>query len=112
MRRGDVVLIDWQFSDRTGSKLRPGIVVQADFLNTMIGDTVLVQVTGKTRAAATEVLLDPTVETAAGLRMVSYAVCNNLLTADQSLLVRYMGQLSGPAMQKIETKIKLALELP
>jgi len=32
MNRGEVVLVDWQFSDRTGSKLRPAVVMQADFL--------------------------------------------------------------------------------
>lgn len=39
MRRGDVVEIDWQFSDLTGSKLRPAVVVQADFLDGLIDDT-------------------------------------------------------------------------
>jgi mRNA-degrading endonuclease toxin of MazEF toxin-antitoxin module len=45
MNRGDVVLVDWPYSDRTGSKLRPAVVVQADFLNGVIDDTVLVQIT-------------------------------------------------------------------
>lgn len=33
MKRGDVVLVDWPFSDRTGSKLCTAVVVRADFLN-------------------------------------------------------------------------------
>jgi mRNA-degrading endonuclease toxin of MazEF toxin-antitoxin module len=41
MKRGEVVLVDGPFSDRTGSKLRPAVVVQADFLNGLIDDTVL-----------------------------------------------------------------------
>jgi len=57
MKRADIVLVDWPFSDRTGSKLRPAVVVQADFLNRLIADTVLVQITGKTRGAVTEVPL-------------------------------------------------------
>jgi mRNA interferase MazF len=112
MRRGDVVLINWPFSDRTGSKLRPAVVVQADFLNGLISDTVLVQITGRTRKAVTEVLLDPAVETASGLRTISYAICNNFQTADQRLVHRHMGQLSPSAIGNIEGKIKLALELP
>jgi mRNA-degrading endonuclease toxin of MazEF toxin-antitoxin module len=112
MTRGDVVLIDWQFSDRGGSKLRPGVVVQADFLNARIRDTVLVQITGTTRRAVTEVILDPAIETTSGLRTVSYDVCNNLLTTDQSLAVRHMGTLSVAALRQIEAKIKTALELP
>jgi mRNA-degrading endonuclease toxin of MazEF toxin-antitoxin module len=88
MRRGDVVLVDWIYSDRAGSKLRPAVVVQSDALNTIIPDTVLVAITGKSRAAATEVMLDPTQEPQAGLTRVSFAVCNNLMTLDQSLIHR------------------------
>lgn len=47
MNRGDVVLVDWPYSDRTGSKLRPAVVVQADFLIGLIDDTILVQITTK-----------------------------------------------------------------
>ena len=46
MNRGEFVQVDWPFSDRTGSKTRPAVVVQADFLNGLIDDTVLVQITG------------------------------------------------------------------
>jgi hypothetical protein len=47
MRRGNVVEINWHFSDRTGSKVRPAVVVQADFLETLIDDTILVKFTGR-----------------------------------------------------------------
>jgi mRNA-degrading endonuclease toxin of MazEF toxin-antitoxin module len=46
MNRGDVVELDWPFSDRTGSKTRPAVVVQADFLNGIIDDTIFVHITG------------------------------------------------------------------
>jgi mRNA interferase MazF len=112
MKRGEVVLVDWHFSDLKGSKLRPAVVVQADFLNALIADTVLVQVTGKTRRAATEVLLDPVAEPSSGLTKTSYAVCNNFLTAAQARVHARLGELSAAAMKEIEEKIKIALELP
>lgn len=31
MRRGEVVEVDWTYSDLTGSKVRPAVIVQADF---------------------------------------------------------------------------------
>ena len=65
MNRGEVVEVDWPFSDRTGSKSRPAVVVQADFLNGLIDDTVLVQVTGTRHGLpGTEVEIDPSVEAA------------------------------------------------
>jgi mRNA interferase MazF len=112
MRRGEVFLVPWPFSDFKGRKLRPAVVIQADFLNRLISDSVLIQITGTSRQAVTEVLLDPAVETTSGLRFVFYAVCNNFLTLDQQLIVRRMGELSAAAIQKIEDRLKAALDLP
>ena len=112
MKRGDVVLVDWLFSDRTGSKLRPAVVVQADFLNQRIADTVLVSITTQGRSSVTEVLLDPAKERASGLTRVSYAVCNNFQTLDRALIHSRRGELSAAAVQEIERKIKAALALP
>ena len=70
MNRGEVVEVDWPFSDRTGSKTRPAVIVQADFLNGLI-DTVLVQITGTRHGIpGTEVLLDSAVEVTSGLSKV------------------------------------------
>ena len=50
VRRGEVVRVDWPYSDRTGSKVRPALVVQADTLNGLIADTVLVLISRTQRA--------------------------------------------------------------
>src|SRR5438132_11515036 len=110
MNRGDVVLVDWPFSDRTGSKLRPAVVVQADYLNGMIDDTVLVQITSKGHGIpGTEVTLDPAVETSSGLLHISYAFCPNLMTADQALIDQTIGTLSDAAMIEIDRCLNATL---
>jgi len=113
VRRGEVVRVEWPFSDRTGSKVRPAVVVQDDSLNRMIADTVLVPISRTRRAVgSTEVLIDPSVETAAGLRFPSVASCNNFLAIDQGLIVQKVGRLSASAMQRIDACLKTALGLP
>ncbi len=113
MNRADVVLIDWPYSDGTGSKLRPAVVVQADFLNGLIDDTVLVQITSKGHGIpGTEVVLDPAVETGSGLLHLSYVFCPNLLTTDQALVDQVIGRISDAAVQEIERCLKATLELP
>ncbi|MHB1424969.1 MAG: type II toxin-antitoxin system PemK/MazF family toxin [Gemmataceae bacterium] len=73
--RGEVVMVNWPFSDRTGTKVRPAVVVQTDALNGLIDDTVLVSITRRSRGApAVEVVLDPAVETTSGLPHLSVAV--------------------------------------
>jgi mRNA-degrading endonuclease toxin of MazEF toxin-antitoxin module len=112
MTRGEVVEVDWPFSDRTGSKTRPAVVVQADFLNGVIDDTVLVQVTGTRHGLpGTEVAIDPSVETASGLTKVCYASCTNVLTLDQSLVLRAVGVVSAAVLQQIEGCLKTVLEI-
>ncbi len=113
MNRGDVVLVDWPYSDRTGSKLRPAVVVQADFLNGLIDDTVLVQITSTLHGIpGTEVTLDPAQETTSGLLHVSIASCMNLLTADPGFIDQRIGYLSDAAMEKISRCLEKVMELP
>jgi mRNA-degrading endonuclease toxin of MazEF toxin-antitoxin module len=60
MNRGEVVQISWPFSDLSGIKRRPAVVVQADYLNGLIDDTILVKITGsRFGIPGTEVELDP-----------------------------------------------------
>src|SRR6185369_8371010 len=106
MTRGDVVLVDWTYSDRTGSKLRPAVVVQADFLNQFIDDTVLVAITTTARhVPGTEVFLDPAIETSSGLHAVCVASCTNFLTIDQALVDHTIGLLSDAAMVQITAQL-------
>lgn len=111
-RRGDVVRVDWPYSDRTGTKVRPALVIQADALNGLIADTVLLLISRTYRAlGTTEVAIDPTTESGSGLRFPSVVSCNNLLTIDQGLIVRSIGRLSSTIMQQIDDRLKTSLGL-
>jgi mRNA interferase MazF len=112
MNRGDVVKVDWQYSDLSGSKIRPAVVVQADFLNGLIDDTVLVQITSSQFGIPnTEVVLDPAVETLSGLSKKCVANCMNFMTADQLMVLATIGVLSEAAMKQIELCLKSVLDL-
>ena len=87
-------------------------IVQADYLNGLIDDTVLVQVTSKGHGIpGTEVVLDPAVETHSGLLHVSYVFCPNLLTTEQAQIDQTIGHLSDAAMREIDRCLKATLEL-
>jgi len=113
MRRGDVVEVDWQFSDLTGSKVRPAVLVQADYLTGLVDDTILVKITSQRFGIpGTEVEIDPTIETASGLSRLCYASCKDMLTRDQTLILRTVGVLSDTKMRQIDDCLKKVLELP
>jgi mRNA interferase MazF len=113
MNRGDVVEVDWPYTDLSGSKTRPAVVVQANFLNSLIDDTILVQITSKQHGIpGTEVLLDPAVEAAGGLSKVCVASCINVMTFEQARVLRRVGCLSDAAMRQVEACLKVVLEIP
>jgi mRNA interferase MazF len=113
MKRGEVVEVDWPFTDLTGSKRRPAVVVQADYLNGLIDDTIYVKIQGSPYGApGTEVQVDPAVETSSGLSKVCYASCKDILTRDQSLILGTVGILSDAIMLQIDACLKQVLGIP
>lgn len=112
--RGDVVLVDYPFSDRTGSKVRPALVVQADSLNRRIDDTILASISRSIhRASPTQLFIDLATPdgAATGLRQNSMVQCENLLTYDTRLVITKIGSLPSSLMQRVGECLKAALEL-
>ena len=116
VRRGDVVLVDYLFSDRTGSKVRPCLVVQNDRDNQRLDDTIVVAISSNTARATAE----PTqfvIEVAtpsgrqSGLLFDSSVQCENLVTIDCQFVIRKIGTLPAAAMSQVNGCLKAALEL-
>jgi mRNA interferase MazF len=114
--RGSIVMVDFPYSDRTGSTVRPALVVQDDGLNRQLDDTILAMITSSRRrmiGAATQLLIERSHPdfTASGLRLDSVIQCENLVTIDQALILRVIGSLSAATMQEIDICLKIALAI-
>lgn len=114
VQRGDTVLVDFPYSDQTGRKVRPALVVQADVLNQRLDDTILALITSSQRrriGVATQFEIDITTTEGqqTGLRLNSVVQCENLITYDQTFILRVLGHLSASAMQQIDVCLKAAL---
>lgn len=112
--RGDVVLVDYPFSDRTGSKVRPCVVVQCDSNNARLDDTIVALMTSTTRhvlGSSTEfVILSQTADGRhAGLLTDSAIQCQNLLTVDRRFIRRRVGSIPPHLMGQIDDCLKSAL---
>jgi mRNA interferase MazF len=117
VKRGEVVMVNWIYSDQTGSKRRPALVVQADTFNQALDDTILALITGSARrrvGASTQLDIDINTPDGqkTGLIFDSIVQCENLVTIDQNLIYRMRGTFSAALMQKIDACLKAALELP
>jgi mRNA interferase MazF len=114
LRRGDIVLADLPFSDASGSKVRPALVVQNDANNRRLDDVILALVTSATHRAVTEptqLLIDITTTDGrqSGLLHSSAVKCEHLLTLHQKLVKRVVGRLSDASMKEIDACLRVAL---
>lgn len=107
-QRGDIVIVEYPYSDRTGSKKRPALVVQDDRWNLALDDTLLCMISTSHRrmkaAPATQFYIPFTPQTSAltGLRADSVVQCENILTLDQSLVGSKIGRLDDDSMTQID----------
>ena len=114
--RGDVVLVDYPFSDRTGSKVRPCLVVQVDRNNLRLDDTIVVTISSRTRFVdrePTQLLIDISSSEGkqSGLLANSAVLCENILTVDTGYIHRRIGRLSQELMILVDRCLKEALNL-
>jgi mRNA interferase MazF len=118
MKRGDVVIVDWPLFRPAGAKMkpRPALVVQNDKDNARLTNTILAMITSVTHRSAepTQVLIDITTPDGknTGLRQDSVVNGVNLLTVEQSRILRVIGRLSTNLVLKVNDCLKAALELP
>ncbi len=114
-RRGEVVLVDYPYSD-DGSKIRPALVVQNDRDNARLAKTIIVMITGNLRRAGdpSHLLVDPATPDGAGsgLNGRSLVSCNNVFTIDQTDIIRTLGRLPAVTMQRVNGCLKAALGIP
>lgn len=115
MKRGDIVLIDFPYTDGLQIKRRPALVVQNDIENKKLLDTVVVLITGNTNYVQepAQHLVDPHTSTgkSSGLHGPSSIVCHRLFTMRQSLLQIKLGNLSVKDMQAVDTCLQYVLNL-
>jgi mRNA interferase MazF len=110
LRRGDIVLVAFPYSDGTRGKVRPALVVQSDRNNRRLKDTVVAMITGNTRFAGTE----PTqflIDQKSGVHGPSAVRCESLCKVAQSSILRTLGGLTSEQMTGVDACLRHALEL-
>ena len=99
--RGDLVVVTFPFSDLSGSKLRPALVVGVAGR----GDFILCQLTSK-NYNSDGIEIDPTADVSSGkLRGTSYARPLKLFTAHKRLIKSVIGKLSNEKLDLVTGKV-------
>ncbi len=109
--RGDIVIVDFPFSDASRAKRRPALVVAADGVSSV--NTIIALITSNTqRTGATRLIIDPALETGSGLLAISAGACESLFSLHQRLVIKRIGSLSSATMAQIDGCLRTALGLP
>jgi mRNA interferase MazF len=112
--RGDVVLLDFPFSDASGGKVRPAVVVQNDTHNRRMMATIVVLVTKTThrvRREPTQFLIPANSPEgkSAGLHFDSAVACTNLYTVHEDFVHYRIGRLPNSLTTTLDGCLKAAL---
>lgn len=105
MAKGDIVLITFPFTDLSGTKLRPAVV-----LIDSPDDLTVCFITTQTQwQENNDLLISPT--TTNGLKKVSLIRINKIATLDKSLAKGFLGKLDLPETAALNSSLRLALQL-
>jgi mRNA interferase MazF len=109
-QRGDVVLVPFDFSDRSGTKWRPAVVISADQYNRGSPDLLIASVTGNL-AALPHVGDHEIVDwERAGLLRPSLAQ-TKIATIEASTIGRRLGRLTPTDLAAVERGLRASLAL-
>jgi mRNA-degrading endonuclease toxin of MazEF toxin-antitoxin module len=114
--RGDVILVNYPFASGTGSKVRPAVVIQRNRNNSRLDNTIIAQLTSRTRHARTEptqLLIEAASAASqqAGLLIASPLSCENVYTVRQDIIARKIGTLPTSVMLQVAACLKASLDL-
>jgi mRNA interferase MazF len=105
MAKGDIVLITFPFTDLSGTKLRPAVVLA----ETPLDITVCFITTQIQWQESFDVMLTPSSQN--GLRKTSILRVGKIATLDRSLAKGLLGTLNATELALLNTKLKELLQL-
>lgn len=109
-RRGDVVLVSFPFSDASGQKERPAIVISTDDYHEEWNEVLVVAVTSRPPKSLRKTDYELQDWQSAGLTKPSW-VRSHLATVHFRLITRKIGTLSRRDLSGVENCLRVALGL-
>ena len=107
--RSDVILVSFIFSDESGERRRPAVIVSSDAYHQSRQEAIIAAITSRTdRILAGDYLISDW--QGAGLLFPSVAT-GIIRTIKQGMIAKKFGTMPRPDMQAIEDKLRDALEL-
>lgn len=114
MKKGDIVLIEYPFTDLSSTKLRPAVVVSSDKFTNQGEDAIFVCISSQPKNAQTFDLLfnssDPEFFES-GLKKTSLIRIGKIICLSKNLASRLLGKAGPNTMARIRGKLINILDL-
>ncbi|MFH0869210.1 MAG: type II toxin-antitoxin system PemK/MazF family toxin [archaeon] len=96
----EIVLVPFPFSDQTGNKVRPALVLSKDSFNSKSKDTIICGITSNLSKDFYSVLISPK-DLEEGRIETSIAKVENLAKIEQRLVIKKIGKLNTAKFEQI-----------
>jgi mRNA interferase MazF len=113
LKRGDIVLVPFPFTDLTSEKLRPAVIVSPDPQELDVIIAFISSVVPSKETAETDFLLpaDHPDFAKTGLKKSSVFKMKKLLTINTTKLIRRLGRVSPPVQDELDRCLRNAVGL-
>ncbi|MFM2339657.1 MAG: hypothetical protein RLZZ360_293 [Candidatus Parcubacteria bacterium] len=106
-KRGDIVLIPFPFTDLSGQKVRPALVLSKQAKGS---DVIVVFISSKHKSPAVAVVpITPSQQN--GIKIASYIICDKIATLDRKIVLGQLGRLESEVQSKVDQTVAVVLGL-
>lgn len=104
-KRGTVVLVPFPFTDLSGSKVRPAVIVSDGKVG---ADVVLLFITSQSKLKGKHLVrITPGEEN--GIKTKSKIVCSKIATLEAKIIIGELGVLAASDLKKVDIELKKVL---
>ncbi len=115
VKRGSVILVRYPFTDLTGVKVRPAVLLTSDKLLPILDDVLCLFISSSipTDLLPTDFVLDTAHASfgRTGLKYRSVFRTHKLALLEKSLVLRVLGEMDKGLMREINPRLRIALGL-
>ncbi len=113
IRRGDIVLLSFPFTNLRSSKVRPALVISDDSYNKQAKDAVFIFITSKEHKSTYDLRIEKKAKSfdSTGLKSSSTIRIAKIMCLDKKLVRRRLGNADDRIMKRVGSALKCLLDL-
>ena len=110
-KQGDIVIVELPFSDISGSKLRPALVISS--LNVVSRDIILLKITSHFRETKDNLFVSLNNQDTEEKSLIksSYIQTDFILTLDTKLINKRIDKIKNKKLEEVKDKLKLIFNI-